>query len=145
MPSPKPDLRYFFVLRDGEGGASILPEESLQDDHCAVCIGITVAKELMRNREIATRHWRLEIRSDAGDLVQEIRFSEIDETVQHLTPDLQASLRTLCDKKLEIQEVMYDARMTLQEARILVARSRMRPTLVAFDRERTRLRANGPS
>ena len=122
---------YKFQLRDGSLGIEDETGVTLADSERALEYGHQVVRELMSCRERETRTWRLEIFDRDGDRLFQIPFASIDETLNHLTPDLRARIEDLCDRGCSLSEVMSVAAVTMRESRALVALSRGKPYLAA--------------
>jgi hypothetical protein len=121
---------YTFELRNGarpiEGGAGI----PLPDREHAFHYGRTVARELMHGRELQARSWRLDVYED-GQPVSEIPFASVDRTLDHLRPDVRATVECMCERRGMLEEANHAARVTALEARAVIARSRGRLYLAA--------------
>jgi hypothetical protein len=125
---------YTFELRDGE--CPIETDVELPDREDAAAYGREVVRELMSSREEETRGWCLQI-YEQGKLVCEIPFASVDRTLDHLRPDLRATVERWCQARRSLKEAAYAARMTMRESRALVARSRGKPYLAAERGKRT--------
>ena len=112
---------YFFVLKHGELAIPDLNGEDLPDDAAARVYACTVARELMQSREIKTRLWRLEVLD--GNLAHcfEVHFSEIDETLGHLPPNLRETIVTVARRAADLQDTMKRMRDTLSDAKNTLA------------------------
>jgi hypothetical protein len=119
---------YYFVLKTGR---DVVPDRDgiiLPDESAARHEAIVVARELMRNREVNTRAWRIEVRDDNLWPFFELMFAEIDETILHLPPEFRdsfviASRRTasLYDAVLDVQRTLAQVRETLTHANKIMA------------------------
>jgi hypothetical protein len=89
-----------------------------------------LAKELMRNREKEARLWCVEVTAQDGQLVHQLRFATVDETLDHLHGDARCLLEKSCEKRLALQETIQRARITVQHSRSLLGRSRGKPYLI---------------
>ncbi len=122
---------YTFELCDGLRRFHDAMGVQLRDRLAAHDYARDVARELMNGREAETRTWRLDVYEDDGVRVFAIPFASIDPTLDHLLPDLRATIERWCDRCRSLQEAVSAARRTLQESRALVARSRGKPYLAA--------------
>jgi hypothetical protein len=69
--------RYFFNLNDGRQIVPDLEGTELPDHDSARAHGCQVVRELARNRERATRSWRLVVCDAQGALCFELPFASI--------------------------------------------------------------------
>jgi hypothetical protein len=127
---------YTFALQDGERPIETDTREWFADREHALDHAHEVARELMSAREAQTRAWRLDVYED-GERVHEIPFARVDRTLDHLSPQLRATVETSCDRLRDFKQTMSAARATLRESRALVARSRGKPYLATVGGELT--------
>jgi hypothetical protein len=126
--------RYTVKLRDGIGRNAVDDEVEFESDDAAFEYANQVARELMRNRNVRARRWRLDIYGADGEWVATLPFAQVDPTLDHLSPPARALIERWSASCLALAETIEAARGTVREARSLVARSRGRPYLVV-DRE----------
>ena len=62
----------------------------------------------MRARESRTRHYRLDVCDEDGDLVAEVPFATVDPTLNHLQPDLKRLVERLSETRREFFETKAD-------------------------------------
>jgi len=81
----------------------------------------TVARELMRNRETRTRHWRIQVCDDYLQPRYECLFAEVDQRLQAFGDIMRGSVirvaRTtaaLNDAMQDIDDTMSDLRQTMR-------------------------------
>jgi hypothetical protein len=82
---------YYFVLK---GGARTYPDRErveLPDLETAHLHAVTVARELMRNREVTTSAWRVQVCDDDIRPRSEILFADVDETFAHMPAEIKES------------------------------------------------------
>jgi hypothetical protein len=120
---------YTFKLRDGSGSIDDEAGVRLPTRANALSYAYDVACELMNCREQKTRHWRPDVYEDGRECVFIIPFARIDSSLNHLMPELRSMVERSCDRLRALNEVMAAARVTVREARALVARSRDKPYL----------------
>src|SRR5262249_39015505 len=83
IQKPVPMPTYKFKIRNN---GDCLADECgivLSDAATAHRYACKVARELMRCRETATRHWRLEVYQDGEGPVSDILFASVDPTLDH--------------------------------------------------------------
>ena len=85
----------------------------------------------MRNREVETRSWRLDVYENGDGPIYAIPFAGIDPTLDHLVPKLRTMVEAMCERKRLLGEVLHVVSATMQESRALVARSRGKPYLAS--------------
>jgi hypothetical protein len=128
---------YTFELRDGSSGIYDEIGIPLPDREHALQYAHGVVRELMNCRELQTRFWRLDVYEDNATRVFEIPFATIDQTLDHLTPELRLMMERLCERRRALTEAAHAARLTMRESRALVALSRGKPYLVTYAGRRT--------
>jgi len=119
---------YYFILK---GGRDIIPDHEgveLQDLAAAREHAVAVACELMRNRELPARNWRLEVCDDYLVPCFEILFADVDETIAHLPPAYQETIKTaarfaasVSDAFFQVRNSFADVRKTLAKADSIIA------------------------
>ena len=115
-------------------GCDHVEDESGIDFQCrdhATRYARDIVLELMKNREVQTRCWRLDVYEDDHGPICTIPFARIDPTLDHLKPELRARVEALCDRRRSFNEMRHAVNATLQESRALVARSRGKPYLAS--------------
>jgi hypothetical protein len=85
----------------------------------------------MRNREVETRSWRLDVYANGDGPIYAIPFASIDPTLDHLVPKLRTMVEDMSERKRLLGEVLHVVSATVQESRALVARSRGKPYLAS--------------
>jgi hypothetical protein len=101
-----------------------------------------VVCELMSGREPSTRSWQLEVYEDGEKKVFEIPFARLDQTLDHLNIRMREMLEDGARQVRSIKDIYQTTKLTVREAKSLVARSRGKPYLAA-DRGRKVIRDDG--
>jgi hypothetical protein len=122
---------YTFKLSDGCGGAEDTTGVSLSGRDDAIDYGADVVHELMKNRELKTRSWRLDIYEEGDGHIRGIPFASVDPTLDHLVREWRTKVEALSEQKRSLSEVIHEVNITIRESRALVARSRGRPYLAS--------------
>jgi hypothetical protein len=122
---------YTFRLSDGSCEIADETGIALPDREHAHKYAHDVIRELMNCREPLTRTWLLGVYEDNRERVFEIPFVSIDQTLDHLRPDLRSKIEDLCGRSRRLTEAVAAAHATLRESRALVAQSRGKPYLAA--------------
>jgi hypothetical protein len=114
---------YYFILKshwdsypDTEGG-------EFENVSAAREQAVTVARELMRNRELDTRFWRIEICDEYLQHCAEVLFSSIDPTIDHLPPELRRSIDLVSRKSAGLTEAILKVRATMGDVKDTLARA----------------------
>src|SRR5215472_3443658 len=129
---------YTFELRDGSCGIADTAGVKLADRDQALGYAHHVIRELLKGGcDWQTGTWLLDVYEDHDERVFEIPFARLDETLDHLSPSLRSIIEDLRIRSLLLREAYMAARITVREARALVARSRGRPYLAADAGQRT--------
>lgn len=129
---------YTFELRDGSCGIADTEGVRLANRDQALCYAEEVIRELMRGEcDWETCTSRLDVYEDHDVRVFEIPFARLDETLDHLSPGWRSTIEDWRARSLSLREAYTAARVTVREARALVARSRGRPYLAAERGQRT--------
>jgi hypothetical protein len=124
--------RYLFDLIDGKGKISMDDGIEFPTEDAAIQYGRRVVQELMRNRNEQTRRWRLDIfRIRDGECVAQLPFSEIDPTLDQLSPKTRASIKRWSATYLSLAEQIPATRATVRQSRALLARAKGKPYLIA--------------
>jgi hypothetical protein len=130
---------YTFTLRDGTDGVVDETGVRLAGEDCAIQYGNDVVRELMKNRELETRSWRLDIYEDRDSGICQIPFAAVDPTLNHLEPKFRTAVEDLSERRRQLSEALHAVNATVTESRALVARSRGKPYLASrFGRETIR-------
>ena len=83
---------YYFVLKTGRRSYPDSEGQEFPDDTAAQAHAHAVAHELMRNREIKTGHWRIEVCDDYLQPCYECLFADLDHTLERFDSDLRGAL-----------------------------------------------------
>ena len=119
---------YYFILKGGRDIISDQEGVELRDLAAAREHATAVARELMRNRELPARNWRLEVCDDYLVPCFEILFADVDETIAHLPAAYQESIKTaarfsasVCDAFFQVRNSFADVHKTLARADSIIA------------------------
>jgi hypothetical protein len=128
---------YTFKLRSDAGWIADNIGTALADNASAYRYACSVARELMRCREIETRHWLLEVYQDGKEPLFDILFASIDPTLDHLRREMRSLVESASEKRRALKDVIHDIDLTLRESQALLARSEGRPHLISDNGEIT--------
>jgi hypothetical protein len=104
-----------------------LPDEASAREHAQ-----QVACELMRHREPQTRSWRVKVTDSARRPCFELLFASVDSTIDHLTPELRATVEHVCSQSASLFEMIGTVQNSLAMAKAMLARAEGRPHLAAL-------------
>jgi hypothetical protein len=124
---------YFFNLKDGR---TIIPDQDgteLADEAAARVHALVVARESMRNNELRTRTWRLQVCGADHQPRFELLFASVDETIDLLPGQIGASVREVSGKFASLSDAIADVRMSLLQVRTTLARSEGVPHLATLN------------
>jgi hypothetical protein len=121
--------RYFFDLRDGSDRIRDAEGVDLEDEAAATAYARSLAGELMKNRELQTRHWLVHVAAENGERVCEVGFATVDKTLDHLGAERRKLIEQRCEKHLALAETIARAHEIVCQSRALVSRSRGQPYL----------------
>jgi hypothetical protein len=122
---------YTFKVLDGCGDVEDETGVSFRHRDRAIRYARDVVHELMRNRELQTRSWRLDVYENGEGPICTIPFAVIDPTLDHLLAKLRTMVEGMSEQKRLLSDVLHAAKVTVQESRALVARSRGKPYLAS--------------
>jgi hypothetical protein len=127
-----PMATYHFHLVTLEGRVLDLKGTELRDDASAREHARQVACELMRHREPQTRAWRVEVAGPARRPCFELLFASVDSTIDHLTPELRATVEHACSRSASLFETIRTVKNNLIVTKAMLARIEGRPHLSAL-------------
>ena len=114
---------YHFNLHDEHGTLPDRDGTELADEIAAQAHACAVVHELMRNREVKARSWRLNVRHEDGTACFDLLFASVDESIAHLPPELRLSFETLCLKRSSLSDAISDLRLTMRQVQGTMARA----------------------
>ena len=83
---------FYFILKTGKQTIPDSDGQELLDEVAARRHAMAVARQLMQQRETATRGWRIEVCDDYLNPLFEVFFAEIDEALELFPPHVQVSI-----------------------------------------------------
>lgn len=127
---------YFFNLKDGRQGYRDTEGVELADDDAAKEYAQYVAADLIKNRTIKARHWRIDVHDEQGKKVCRVALIAHDRRLSHLSPALKEAMEELSDRCHALGEAVAEARATLARTKALIAKGRGRPYLLVDNGEK---------
>jgi len=91
--------------------------EEFPDDTAAHGHALDVAQEIMRNREVDCRSYRLEVRNENLNPCFEILFASVDESLDHLPDDFRTSIIEGARRMASLKETIGEVSDTLNNVR----------------------------
>ena len=108
---------YYFVLKAGRHTYPDSEGQEFDNDTAARFHAHAVARELMRNRETRTAHWRVEVCDDYLQPRFEYLFADVDNTLERFDSEFRASVKqaarttaAIGDSLRQIDTAMTDLR-----------------------------------
>jgi hypothetical protein len=93
----------------------------------------TVARELMRNRGVKARSWRIEVfDSDENERCLEVSFATVDTTLDHLHPDLRTAIEGVSSRMASLFDAIHEVKGTIYEVKATQAREKKAPYLAVL-------------
>jgi hypothetical protein len=114
---------FYFILKTG--GEKIPDREGFEfpNQDIARAHAEAVAHELMRNREMKTRRWRLEVCDDDLQPCFEVLFAATDPLIAHLPASYRESVEGLSSSTANLHDTFAQVRTTLSSVRETLARA----------------------
>lgn len=125
---------YTFQLRDGSDPIEDDIGVTLTDRQDAYQYARDVIRELMIGRETQTRTWRLDVYENSAERVFALTFASLDDTLDHLQPEMRVLVEGLCDRDRSLCEAVQGAE---RESRARLARASSKPYLITNKGKRT--------
>jgi hypothetical protein len=114
---------FYFVLKVRQQSLADEQGQELPDVGAARSHAVAVAKELMRNREPGTHHWRIEVCDDYAMPLFEVLFATVNESVAQYPRDMRTSIKRVARTVAALNDAVVDTRRTLSDARETLARA----------------------
>jgi hypothetical protein len=114
------------VIRDPDG--TELPDEVAAREHAAA-----VARELVRNRQIGVRSWRLDMCDASHQLQTSLILAEFDEGLASLSSPFRETVMDGCVQSASLRDAIRDLNKTLLQIKGTIARSKQQPYLAAIE------------
>ena len=119
---------YYFVLKAGRHTYPDSEGQEFADDTAARFHAHAVARELMRNREARTAHWRVEVCDDYLQPRFEYLFADVDNTLERFDDEFRVSVKRVArttaaigDSLRQIDTAMADLRKTMDRINSIIS------------------------
>lgn len=113
---------FYFVLKAGGDSFPDTEGVELPDVNAARAHAVSVARELMRNRECPTGSWRLEACDDYLIPQFEILFAEANDKIDHLLPQYRETFERVSRSTAELHDALVSVQEALGQVRDTFAR-----------------------
>jgi hypothetical protein len=124
---------YYFNLKTQEGRVPDPDGIELLDDIRAREHAEQVALELMHQREIRTRSWRIEVCNSQRRPVVELLFAYVDPLVASLSPACRITVEQASTRIAGLIDAISDTRRSYYELMATLSHSEGKPYLAARD------------
>jgi hypothetical protein len=108
---------FYFTLKDGFNSIPDCEGEEFADEASARVHATAVARELMRNRTVQARTWRLQVSDDYLQPCFELLFASIDDSLAHLAVESRKSIETACRNTASLKDTIIDIQLSLLQVR----------------------------
>lgn len=112
---------YYFVLKDGTRTIPDREGVELIDLYTARTHAVEVARELMRNRELPTATWRIQVCDEDLRPCFDLLFADLDESCGHLMPKFRRSHRSVARSQAAVHDAIALVRGSLETVRETLA------------------------
>lgn len=106
---------FYFILKNGRHTIPDRDGEELADECAARVRATDVSHELMRNRELRTRSWRLQVCDTYLQPCFEVLFASVDDTIAHMPPEFRGVIETVSRNTASLNDTVIDVRRTLAQ------------------------------
>src|SRR5262249_30504494 len=106
---------FYFILKDGYRSIPDKEGMDLPDQEAAREHAIAVGRELMRNNELKTRSWRLEVRDDYLHPSSEILLADFDTSIEGFPPAVRETIKTVARTTAAYQKAILDVQTSLDQ------------------------------
>ena len=125
--------RYFFNLKDRHGVVSDREGMDFDSEAEAFAHAGDVARELMRDREVDARAWRIEVLDAERRRCGEILFANVDETIAALDPATRLRVEETYARAAGLIDAVHRLQRTMEQLRGTLARANRATYLAAMD------------
>jgi hypothetical protein len=106
---------YYFILKNGLHTIPDRHGEEFADEDAARAYAVSVARELMRNRSLRVRSWRLDVCDEYLQPCFELLFASIDDSLSHLPRECRNSIEHACRNTALLYESIANVQKSLLE------------------------------
>ena len=113
---------FYFLLKDGRKTFPDAEGQEFADQEGARAHARAVACELMRNREAATAHWRIQVCDDYLQPLHDCFFADVDQTLENFPADLRGSVIKVARTAAGMNDAYQDIGASMAEMRKTLGR-----------------------
>lgn len=124
---------YYFNLKTQEGRIPDPNGIEFLDDDRAREYAEHVALELMHQREVKTRFWRIEVCNAKRRPIVELLFAYVDPLIADLSPACRITVEQASSRTAGLIDAILDTRHSYYELRATLSNSKGKPYLVTRD------------
>jgi hypothetical protein len=125
--------RYFFNLKTNRGVIRDLEGTELPDGTSAREHAHVVAREIMRNRDLSTKAWLVDVSDGHGNSDFEVLFASANPSISALPAEMRAPIEEACRKAASLSDAINQIHTTVHQVRATIARSERKLHLAALD------------
>ena len=111
---------YYFVLKAGRHTYPDSEGQEFADDTAARFHAHAVARELMRNREARTAHWRVEVCDDYLQPRFEYLFADVDNTLERFDDEIRVSVKRVAQTTAAIGDSLRNIDTAMTDLRLMI-------------------------
>jgi hypothetical protein len=111
---------YYFVLKAGRHTYPDSEGHEFDDDTAARFHAHAVARELMRNRETRTAHWRVEVCDDYLQPRFEYLFADVDNTLERFDDEFRVSAKRVARTTAAIGDSLRQIDTAMTDLRLMI-------------------------
>ncbi len=126
---------FHFVLKSGWDRYRDLHGEEFANADAARTHARLIARDLLRNSESKARGWRIEVRNEENQTVDEVIFSSLDDRLNELPLPMRTEVERLYESNAFLNDAIADLRDSMRQVKATLARADRLPYLAAVDGE----------
>jgi|SRR4051794_17979366 hypothetical protein len=113
---------FYFILKAGRQTIPDTEGEEFENEAGARAHACAVARELMRNREAKTSHWRVQVCDDYLRPRHEILFADVDEKLAGYGADVRVSVTAVARTTASMNDAVQKIDVSMAELRQTIGR-----------------------
>jgi hypothetical protein len=113
---------FYFILKAGRQTIPDTQGEEFENEADARAHARTVARELMRNREAKTSHWRVQVCDDYLQPRYEYLFADVDEKLEAYGADVRVSVTAVARTTAAMNDAVRKIDASMAELRQTIDR-----------------------
>ena len=113
---------FYFILKAGRHTYPDSNGQEFADEAGAQAHARAVARELMRNRENKTGHWRIQVCDDYLEPRYECLFADVDQTLDRFDSDFRGSVKAVARTAAAMSDSLQDIDAAMMDLRQMINR-----------------------